>query len=40
MKRLIESFPDAKLRVKKLKAAFDKKRKKLTNIIKEKVNRD
>ncbi len=40
MRRLINSFPDVKLKVKKLKKVFDLKRKKLTNKLKEKMNRD
>jgi len=40
MKRLIESFPDMKIRVKKLKENFDNKRKKISNKIKSKMNRD
>lgn len=40
MRRLIESFPNVRLRVKELKAKFDHKRKKITKKIKEKMNRD
>ncbi len=40
MRRLIESFPNVKLKIKKLKARFDRKRKKITNKIKAKMNRN
>ena len=40
MRRLIDSFPDMKLMIKKLKANFNKKRKKISNKIKTKMNRN
>ena len=40
MRRLINSFPNAKLKIKKLKSNFDKKREKFSNTIKEKLNRN
>lgn len=39
MKRLIESFPGVKIKVKKLKAKFDRRTKKITKKIKSKMNR-
>ena len=40
MRRLIESFPNVKIKVKELKSKFDRKRKKITNKIKAKMNRN
>ena len=40
MKRLIESFPDAKIRVKKLRKRFEKSKKNIQKKIKEKISHD
>ena len=38
MKRLIESFPDAKIKVKELRKKFEKSKKKIQRKIQEKIN--